>query len=159
MSGESNSATIVEATIASDQYVSRISEAAGTICSTKNGLPPVRDAINAHLRPAPVAVLSAERVSAAFDARHSAVRRHYRYLIVNRRPPLALERHAWQVPAPLDAEPPIPDIEFGGAPVQKGGDTARRPIRLPVFRGAAPRLTDQTGPANDRRAYPTSRNP
>ncbi len=63
----------------------------------------VRDAINAHLRPAPVAVLSAERVSAAFDARHSAVRRHYRYRIVNRRPPLALERHAWQVPAPLDA--------------------------------------------------------
>lgn len=66
---------------------------------------------------------------------------------------------AVHVPAPLHAEPPIPDIEFGGAPVQKGGDTARRPIRLPVFRGAAPRLTDQTGPANDRRAYPTSRNP
>src|ERR671927_1920689 len=36
----------------------------------------VRDAINAHLRPLPVAILSAERVPADFDARRSAVRRH-----------------------------------------------------------------------------------
>ncbi|MEM9221947.1 MAG: tRNA pseudouridine(38-40) synthase TruA [Pseudomonadota bacterium] len=62
----------------------------------------VRDALNAHLRPDPVAILSAEPVDETFDARHSALCRHYRYRIVNRRPPLALERHAWQVPAPLD---------------------------------------------------------
>jgi tRNA pseudouridine38-40 synthase len=37
----------------------------------------VRDAINAHLRPHPVAVLSAEKVPADFDARRSALRRHY----------------------------------------------------------------------------------
>jgi len=62
----------------------------------------VRDAINAHLRPEPVAVLSARRVAGDFDARHSARARHYRYRIVNRRPPLAVDRLAWQVPSPLD---------------------------------------------------------
>jgi tRNA pseudouridine38-40 synthase len=65
----------------------------------------VRDALNAHLRPHPVAVLSAEIVAADFDARRSALRRHYRYRIVNRRPDLALDRgRAWRVPRPLDAE-------------------------------------------------------
>ena len=64
----------------------------------------VRDALNAHLRPQPVAVLSAETVPPGFDARRSAVRRHYRYRIANRRPDLALERgRAWRVPRPLDA--------------------------------------------------------
>jgi tRNA pseudouridine38-40 synthase len=64
----------------------------------------VRDALNAHLRPHPVAVLSAERVAPDFDARRSAVRRHYRYRIANRRPDLAIDRgRAWRVPRPLDA--------------------------------------------------------
>ncbi|WPY95444.1 phosphatidylglycerol lysyltransferase domain-containing protein [Limimaricola variabilis] len=62
-------------------------------------------------------------------------------------------------PAPLGREPGLGTIELGARPVQKGRDTARRPIRLPVLRGFAPRLTDQTGPAHDRRALPTSRNP
>lgn len=63
----------------------------------------VRDAINAHLRPEPVAVLAAEAVPDSFDARHSARARHYLYRIVNRRPPLALDQVAWRVPQPLDA--------------------------------------------------------
>ncbi len=63
----------------------------------------VRDALNAHLRPHPVAVLTAERVSDAFNARTSAVKRHYLYRIVNRRPDLALDAgRAWRVPRPLD---------------------------------------------------------
>src|SRR3954469_24767145 len=37
----------------------------------------VRDAVNAHLRPLPVAILSAEKVHGAFDARRSAVGRDY----------------------------------------------------------------------------------
>lgn len=65
----------------------------------------VRDALNHHLRPEPVAVLSAEPVDADFDARFSARRRHYLYRIVNRRAPLTLDRNrAWLVHAPLDAE-------------------------------------------------------
>jgi tRNA pseudouridine38-40 synthase len=65
----------------------------------------VRDALNAHLRPQPVAVLSAEIVPGSFDARHSAIRRHYRYRILNRRSPAALTRgHIWQVHWPLDPD-------------------------------------------------------
>ncbi|MBX6327215.1 MAG: tRNA pseudouridine(38-40) synthase TruA [Pseudolabrys sp.] len=64
----------------------------------------VRDALNAHLRPHPIAVLAAERAAENFDARRSAVRRHYLYRIVNRRPDLTLDiGRAWRVPRPLDA--------------------------------------------------------
>ena len=65
----------------------------------------VRDALTAHLRPHPVAVVAVERVADDFDARFSAVQRHYLYLIVNRRPDLTLERgRAWRVGKPLDAK-------------------------------------------------------
>ena len=65
----------------------------------------VRDAINAHLKPHPIAVLSAEIAPATFDARFSARKRHYLYRIVNRRAPLALEAlRAWRIARPLDAE-------------------------------------------------------
>ncbi len=64
----------------------------------------LRDALNAHLKPAPVAVLAAEVAADDFHARFSATERRYLYRIVNRRPPLALERgRAWWVPRPLDA--------------------------------------------------------
>jgi tRNA pseudouridine38-40 synthase len=63
----------------------------------------VRDAINFHLRPQPIAVLKAEQVAPDFDARFSATKRHYRYRIVNRRADLTLDdRRAWRVPRPLD---------------------------------------------------------
>ena len=65
----------------------------------------VREAINQHLKPEPVAILGADLAADDFDARFSAVKRHYRYRIVNRRAPLTLERgRAWRVPAPLDAD-------------------------------------------------------
>ena len=63
----------------------------------------VRDALNSHLRPHPVAVLTAERVAEEFDARFSAIKRHYLYRVVNRRADLTLEQNrAWRVPRPLD---------------------------------------------------------
>jgi len=63
----------------------------------------IRDGLNAHLRPHPVAVLTAERVADDFNARTSARRRHYLYRIANRRADLTLERErAWRVPRPLD---------------------------------------------------------
>ena len=65
----------------------------------------LRDGLTAHLRPVPVAVLSAEAVADDFDARFSAVKRHYVYRIINRRPDLALDRdRAWRIPQRLDAE-------------------------------------------------------
>lgn len=65
----------------------------------------VRDAMNAHLRPHPVAVLAAEEVAEDFHARFSATGRRYLYRIIARRPDLVLERdRAWRVLRPLDAQ-------------------------------------------------------
>jgi tRNA pseudouridine38-40 synthase len=65
----------------------------------------LREALNYHLRPAPVVVLEAEAVGEDFEARFSALARHYEYRILNRRAPAALEaRRVWHVPTPLDAE-------------------------------------------------------
>lgn len=60
-------------------------------------------ALNAHLRPAPVAVTAAARVADDFHARFGAVERVYVYRIVVRRAPLALDRgRAWLVGRALD---------------------------------------------------------
>lgn len=65
----------------------------------------VRDGLNFHLRPWPVAVLSAEPVGEDFHARFACAGRSYVYRIVNRRAPLALDSgRAWQVRRPLDAD-------------------------------------------------------
>ena len=64
----------------------------------------VRDALNARLRPHPVAVLAVEKAPDSFHARFSAKRRHYLYRIVNRRADLTLDRgRAWRVPRPLNS--------------------------------------------------------
>ncbi len=47
----------------------------------------IRDAVNQHLRPLPIAILKVEPVSDRFDARFCARMRHYQYKIINRRPP------------------------------------------------------------------------
>lgn len=65
----------------------------------------VREALNYHLRPAPVAVVEAEAVGMDFEARFSAKARHYEFIILNRRARPALEMNkVWHVPMPLDAE-------------------------------------------------------
>ncbi|WP_018388704.1 tRNA pseudouridine(38-40) synthase TruA [Ancylobacter sp. FA202] len=65
----------------------------------------VRDAMNAHLRPHPVAVLEAEPAAEDFHARFSATGRRYVYRIIARRPDLVLERNrAWRVLRPLDTQ-------------------------------------------------------
>ena len=64
----------------------------------------LRNALNAHLRPHPISVLSASLAAPDFHARFSATARHYLYRILNRRSPPALERgHVWWHPVPLDA--------------------------------------------------------
>lgn len=63
------------------------------------------EAINAKLRPAPVAILGCEVVAEDWHARFSCTGRAYEYRIVNRRAPLAIEKGlAWRVPQPLDAD-------------------------------------------------------
>ncbi|GLS23078.1 tRNA pseudouridine synthase A [Labrys miyagiensis] len=67
----------------------------------------VRDALNAHLtlQDDYVTILGVEKMPDAFDARFSAKGRRYLYRLIDRRPPLALERHrAWHIRKSLDAE-------------------------------------------------------
>ena len=65
----------------------------------------VREAVNFHLRPAPVVVLDCSAADDGFDARYSATARHYRYRILCRRAPPALDRdRVWWVPVTLDCE-------------------------------------------------------
>lgn len=63
------------------------------------------EALNARMRPAPVAVAACKVVPEDWHARFSCTGRRYLYRIVNRRAPLTLEKErAWLVPQPLDAE-------------------------------------------------------
>ena len=65
----------------------------------------VGEALNFHLKPNPVAVISVERVGEDFEARFSAIARHYEYRILNRRARAALDWHrVWHVVHRLDAD-------------------------------------------------------
>ena len=60
-------------------------------------------ALNFHLRPHPVAVLRAVPAPAGWNPRFSAIRRIYRYRILNRpAPPALAARRVWHLPRPLD---------------------------------------------------------
>jgi tRNA pseudouridine38-40 synthase len=63
------------------------------------------EALNARLRPNPVAILGCETMPDDWHARFSCVGREYLYRIINRRAPLTLEAgHAWRIAKSLDAE-------------------------------------------------------
>ena len=63
------------------------------------------EALNFHLKPAPVAILKAARVEDDFHARFSAVERRYLFRLISRRAPLTHDAGlAWRVLSPLDAE-------------------------------------------------------
>ena len=63
------------------------------------------EALNARMRPAPVAVTACEEVADDWHARFSCIGRRYEYRIANRRAPLTLEKdRAWRVGQELDAE-------------------------------------------------------
>lgn len=65
----------------------------------------LRDALNAHLRPAPVAVVAAAEVPEDFHARFSAISREYLFRLISRRVPLVRDAgFAWRVNRPLDIE-------------------------------------------------------
>jgi tRNA pseudouridine38-40 synthase len=65
----------------------------------------VRAAVNFHLKPDPIVVLDCAIVAPDFDARFSAVGRHYRYRILSRPAPPALDNdRVWWVPQALCTE-------------------------------------------------------
>jgi tRNA pseudouridine38-40 synthase len=62
------------------------------------------EAINALIRPHPIAILEAKIVPGDWHARFSCIGRRYVYRIINRRAPLALDAgRAWRVTQSLDA--------------------------------------------------------
>lgn len=65
----------------------------------------LREAINALVRPAPVAILEAAEAPDDFHARFSCVGRRYLYRILNRRAPPALDKgRVWHLGKPIDVE-------------------------------------------------------
>ena len=63
------------------------------------------EALNALLKPQPIAILACEIVPDDWHARFSCLGRSYLYRIVNRRAPLALAAgRAWRIARPLDAD-------------------------------------------------------
>ena len=64
------------------------------------------EALNYHLKPAPVAIVTCARVPEGFHARFSATERRYLFRLVSRRAPLTHDAgKAWQVAHPLDLQP------------------------------------------------------
>lgn len=65
----------------------------------------IREALNFHLRPHPVAALSVERASDDFSARFDCVKRHYLYRISNRQGPPVLDKgRVWHISQRLDVD-------------------------------------------------------
>lgn len=62
-------------------------------------------ALNAHLRPQPISIIAAQKVSADFHARFSAINKLYCYRIINRDAPAAIETdRVWFVRRHLDVD-------------------------------------------------------
>ena len=65
----------------------------------------VRDGLNHHLRPNPIAILKVENASDSFHARFSAKQRTYEYLITNRRAPLTIKKNkSWSIFKTIELE-------------------------------------------------------
>ncbi|HVY21277.1 MAG TPA: tRNA pseudouridine(38-40) synthase TruA [Bauldia sp.] len=91
-----------------DSGVHALGQVAHFDLATERTTDVVRDALNAHLRPHPIAIISAERAADDFDARFSAVRRHYLYRLSDRRAPPVIERgRVWWVGGQVLAEGPM----------------------------------------------------
>ena len=65
----------------------------------------VREALNFHMKPHPVVVVTAAPAPEGWNPRFSAVQRHYRYVILNRRArPALLANRVWHVPGRFDVD-------------------------------------------------------
>jgi len=79
----------------------------------KFSLENIRDGLNQHLRPHTIAILEAQKVDDDFHARFSANSREYKYLIINRRAPLTIEKNkAWGVFKKLEIKKMISESQY-----------------------------------------------
>lgn len=102
-----NGARAVSATVAgrTDSGVHAAGQVVSLPLSETFSARQVRDALNYHMKPHPVVVIRAAPAPEGWNPRFSAVRRSYRYLILNRRArPALLVGRAWHVAGTLDAE-------------------------------------------------------
>ncbi|MEP0521826.1 MAG: tRNA pseudouridine(38-40) synthase TruA [Hyphomicrobiales bacterium] len=96
-------AIIIRGAGRTDAGVHALGQVAHLDLSKAHSADTVRDALNFHLKGQAISILSAAPVPDDFDARFSAVKRHYLYRIQSRRAPSILTRgRAWWVPKPLD---------------------------------------------------------
>ena len=66
----------------------------------------IKNALNDHLRPFPIAILDVDEVDNQFHARFNALQRKYLYRIVNRKSPLTIEKgRAWHVHKDIEVDP------------------------------------------------------
>jgi tRNA pseudouridine38-40 synthase len=78
--------------------------------TTREGAKPLTafrlmEALNAHLRPEPIAIVAAQVMPDDWHARFSCIARAYEYRILNRRAPLTFEQGlVWRVPQKLDSD-------------------------------------------------------
>lgn len=65
----------------------------------------LREGLNALVRPLPISILEVEQVADDWHARFSCIGRRYRYRILARRAPPAVDKgRVWHIPSPLDME-------------------------------------------------------
>ena len=101
----SGETVVIQAAGRTDSGVHALGQVVSFDLSTERDPFRVREALNFHLKPHPVAVVAAEAVGEDFEARFSALARHYEYRILNRRARPALEAdRVWHVAVPLDAD-------------------------------------------------------
>lgn len=99
-----NAPVLVQGAGRTDRGVHATGQVAHFDLATPRPVRKIADALNYHLRPNPVAVLSAEEVATDWSARFNATRRAYRYVIINRRADLTVDKGlAWRIPYRLDA--------------------------------------------------------
>ena len=73
----------------------------------------IRDGLNQYLRPYPIGILKAIEVDDDFNARFLAKKRTYKYLIINRRTPLTLDKNrSWGIFKKLDIKKMILESKF-----------------------------------------------
>ena len=99
----SNEKVIVTGAGRTDSGVHALAQTAHFDLKKKMKKKNILSAINQNIRKKPVTILKVNKANKNFHARYDAKRRTYRYLIINRQSPLALQKNkAWHIRKRLD---------------------------------------------------------
>ena len=102
----SNERVVVIGAGRTDSGVHALEQVAHFDLKKKMSVKKILPAINQNIVNKPVTVLKVNKANKKFHARHDAKRRTYRYLIINRQSPLALQKNkAWHIKKKLNLLP------------------------------------------------------